>query len=418
MFFATFPVFLASTLALVDAAPTRLLPIIKRATNDDPSKPTSYIVALKQNTVDPLNRGAWLDNIFAAADASLSEDEKSSLHLGWNETTFNGLAGMFNADALNVLRAHEHVEYVQESVTMKQTDLVHQSDATWGVARLSRGSKHFPPGSDPSDNFDFVFDDSAGEGTDVYILDTGIFTSHDDFGGRADLLKSFIKGEDNTTDLDGHGTHCAGTVGGAHFGVAKRALLHGIKVLAQDGTGADSTIISGIDFAVKHAKGHGRPSVFSLSLGGSPSPGLDDAIRNAIKAGITVVVAAGNGNEDASLSSPSRVNEAIVVGAVDINDNIASFSNFGSLVDVFAPGVKVTSAGIKDNKDTNTLSGTSMACPHISGLAAAILSREGAMTPARLEARIKQLATASIVGNTRKTTTSAIAFNGVVFQSR
>ena len=149
-------------------------------------------------------------------------------------------------------------------------------------------------------------------------------------------------------------------VGGAHFGVAKRALLHGIKVLNQEGSGSDRTIISGIDFAVSHAKEHGRPSVLSLSLGGSPSPALDDAVRNAVKAGATVVVAAGNDGEDTSLFSPSRVEEAIVVGATDTNDRIARFSNFGSLVDIFAPGVGVTSVGIKNNKDTNTLNGTSM----------------------------------------------------------
>lgn len=157
------------------------------------------------------------------------------------------------------------------------------------------------------------------------------------------------------------GTHCAGTIGGAHFGVAKRALLHGIKVLNKKGAGSDSTIISGIDFAVQHAKSHGRPSVFSLSLGGDPSPALDDAVRNAVNAGMTVVVAAGNENKDASTSSPSRVQEAIVVGAMDIKDRIANFSNFGSLVDVFAPGVQITSAGIKNPKDKNVLSGTSMA---------------------------------------------------------
>jgi subtilisin family serine protease len=158
-----------------------------------------------------------------------------------------------------------------------------------------------------------------------------------------------------TTD----GTHCAGTVGGAHFGVAKRALLHGIKVLDKDGQGSDSRIISGLDFATKHALAHGRPSVFSLSLGGSASPALDRAVQNAIKAGMTVVVAAGNDTKDAAQFSPSRVEQAIVVGAADINDRVADFSNFGQLVDVFAPGVQITSASLSG--DSRVLSGTSMA---------------------------------------------------------
>lgn len=156
------------------------------------------------------------------------------------------------------------------------------------------------------------------------------------------------------------GTHCAGTVGGAHFGVAKRALLHGIKVLDRDGSGSDRTIIAGIDFATKHALEHGRPSVLSLSLGGGASQALDDAVRSAIQSGVHVVLAAGNDGEDASLSSPSRVKEAIVVGATDIEDKIASFSNIGSVVDVFAPGVQITSAGIDSDTDSKTFSGTSM----------------------------------------------------------
>lgn len=156
------------------------------------------------------------------------------------------------------------------------------------------------------------------------------------------------------------GTHCAGTAGGGHLGVAKRALIHGVKVLNKDGAGSDGGIIDGINFAVDHAKKHGRPSVFSLSLGGDFSRSLDDAIRNAITAGMTVVVAAGNESVNVSGTSPAGVEEAITVGSVGIDDRFSSFSNFGTGVDVLAPGEDISSCGIKTDTEVTQKTGTSM----------------------------------------------------------
>ena len=211
------------------------------------------------------------------------------------------------------------------------------------------------------------------------------------------------------TDGNGHGTHCAGTVAGSTYGVAKAAKLVAVKVLGADGGGTTSGVISGIQWVGTNAP---AKSVLSMSLGGGASSALNTAVRNTIAKGVTVVVAAGNDGANAANYSPASEPLAITVGAIDINDNRASFSNYGSVVDIFAPGVNVLSSWIGSNSATNTISGTSMACPHVAGLAAYLIALEGLSTPAAVQSRIKALGTSGKVISPGSGSPNLIAYNG------
>ncbi|KAH7558412.1 subtilase [Bipolaris maydis] len=284
--------------------------------------------------------------------------------------------------------------------------LTSQKGSPYGLARIS----HREPGSR-----DYIFDSSAGEDTFIYVIDTGVNTEHTDFGGRATLGKSFIAGSDGEDD-QGHGTHCSGTAAGTKFGVAKKANIIGVKVLGADGSGSNSGVLRGIQWAVDDAteKGHINRTVLSMSLGGPFSQTTNDAIQSAVEAGAFVAAAAGNEGEDASNSSPASAPQACTVGATNERDLKASFSNFGKLVDIFAPGEKIQSAWIGSSTATNTISGTSMACPHIAGLAAYLIALEGPRSPTDLCKRIQELATKDAITNLRagEGSPNLIAYNG------
>lgn len=210
------------------------------------------------------------------------------------------------------------------------------------------------------------------------------------------------------TDENGHGTHCSGTIAGSTYGVAKKAKIVGVKVLDASGSGTNSGVISGIQWVANNAASN---SVLSMSLGGSYSSAVNSAVKSTVSKGVTVVVAAGNSDEDASNSSPASEPSAITVGAIDNTDTRASFSNYGSLVDVFAPGVNVLSSWIGSTTATNTISGTSMATPHIAGLAAYLIALEGLSTPAKVVARIQALATSGKISDA-ESTNNLIGYNG------
>jgi oryzin len=218
----------------------------------------------------------------------------------------------------------------------------------------------------------------------------------------------FLAKFSKNTDGNGHGTHCAGTIGSSTYGVAKSVSLVAVKVLGSDGSGTNSGVISGIQWVAQNA---GAKSVLSMSLGGSYSSAVNSAVRSCVSNGVTVVVAAGNDNRDASNYSPASEATAITVAAIDINDNRASFSNYGSLIDVFAPGVNILSTWIGSSTATNTISGTSMACPHVAGLAAYLIGLEGLSTPAAVQNRMKALATSGKVINAASAN-NLIAYNG------
>jgi subtilisin family serine protease len=214
----------------------------------------------------------------------------------------------------------------------------------------------------------------------------GIYTEHNDFGGRATFGASFIDGQ--TGDGNGHGTHCAGTVGSNTYGVSKKTNLIAVKVLSDAGSGSNAGVLAGIDWAVRDAQTKGRigKAVANMSLGGPLSPSSNAAVKEAIAQGLFIAVAAGNSGLPTITASPASEPDACTVGASDEDDNRAVFSNFGLLVDIFAPGVDVLSTWIDGPNDTNTISGTSMAAPHIAGLAAYYLALPNSGAPAEPKA--------------------------------
>ncbi|KXN67949.1 hypothetical protein CONCODRAFT_29668, partial [Conidiobolus coronatus NRRL 28638] len=252
-----------------------------------------------------------------------------------------------------------------------------QENAPWGLARVSQRDKL------SGDSYTYNYKANAGEGVNVYVIDTGINIKHKDFEGRAVWGKTMIA---NATDEDenGHGTHCAGTVGGKTYGVAKKANLIAVRVLDGEGSGSNSDVMAGIEWAVKDERygiewavkdsRPGKGKVISMSLGGIFSPTLDSVVNKAVDSGVVVVVAAGNDSLDACLYSPARASKAVTVGATNIKDERASFSNWGLCVDIFAPGQDIKSTWKGSDDATNTISGTSMACPHVAGLAATFIS--------------------------------------------
>jgi subtilisin family serine protease len=225
----------------------------------------------------------------------------------------------------------------------------------------------------------------------AYVIDTGILTTHTEFGTRAVASYDAITKNGSASDCNGHGTHVAGTIGGATYGVAKGVKLVAVRVLNCTGSGTTSGVIAGINWVMANHAAVGGPSVANMSLGGGASTALDTAVRNSISGGVSYAVAAGNCNmagiaQDACKSSPARVAEAMTIGATDSADRKASFSNYGNCVDWFAPGVSITSAWWTSNTATNTISGTSMATPHTTGAAALYLQGDTGATPAAVRA--------------------------------
>ena len=224
----------------------------------------------------------------------------------------------------------------------------------------------------------------------AYVIDTGIRTSHTTFGGRASGAFTAINDGRGATDCNGHGTHVAGTIGGSQYGVAKSVRLVAVRVLSCSGSGSNSGVIAGVDWVTAN---HISPAVANMSLGGGASSALDTAVNNSITSGVTYAIAAGNSNTNAANSSPARVAAAITVGSSTQNDARSSFSNFGSVVDIFAPGSGITSAWSTSNTATNTISGTSMATPHVAGVAARFLQGTPGASPAVVQTAIVNTAT-------------------------
>jgi subtilisin family serine protease len=238
-----------------------------------------------------------------------------------------------------------------------------QSGATWGLDRVDQRDR-------PLNGY-YVYD-YTGYGVRAYVIDSGILASHQDFGGRVLSGYTAINDGRGSSDCNGHGTHVAGTIGGATWGVAKSVRLVPVRVFGCTGGSSNSTIISGIDWVRYN---HVKPAVANMSLGGPASSAIDTATNNLINAGVTVVVAAGNDNANACNYSPARVGNAVTVGSTSSNDYRSSFSNYGSCLDLFAPGSSIKSAWYTSTTATNTISGTSMASPHVAGAAALYLQR-------------------------------------------
>ena len=245
-----------------------------------------------------------------------------------------------------------------------------QTGATWGLDRIDQ--------RDLPLNTTYIYN-QTGSGVHVYIIDTGIRPTHAEFGGRVSGGADFILDGNGTNDCHGHGTHVAGTVGGTTYGVAKQVSLHPVRVLSCGGSGSWAQVIGGVDWVTSN---HVDPAVANMSLGGGLNSSLNQAVENSISAGVTYAIAAGNSNADACSFSPAATVNAITVGSTTITDARSSFSNFGTCLDIFAPGSSITSAWNTSDTATNTISGTSMASPHVAGGAALYLAANPSATPA------------------------------------
>jgi len=262
-----------------------------------------------------------------------------------------------------------------------------QANPPWGLDRIDQRDRPL--------NQSYTYG-TTGDGVTAYIIDTGIRIGHVDFGGRASIGTDTVGDGQNGNDCNGHGTHVAGTVGGSTYGVAKDVDLVAVRVLNCQGSGATSGVIAGVDWVTAN---HSGPSLANMSLGGGASSALDTAVRNSIAAGVTYALAAGNDNANACNGSPARTLEALTVGATGATDARASFSNFGSCVDLFAPGEGILSAWSTSNTATNTISGTSMASPHVAGVAATYLEEHPGAAPAAVNAAIVGSASQNQVSN-------------------
>jgi cerevisin len=305
--------------------------------------------------------------------------------------------------------------------TMEDTGEL-EKNAPWGLARIShRDSLTFG-------NFNkYLYAADAGEGVDVYVIDTGTYIDHVDFDGRAHWGKTIPAGDEDE-DGNGHGTHCSGTIAGKKYGVAKKANVYAVKVLRSNGSGSMSDVVKGVEWAaeahVKKAKAGKKGfkgSAANMSLGGGKSPALDEAVNGAVAAGVHFAVAAGNDNADSCNYSPASAENAITVGASALDDSRAYFSNYGKCNDIFAPGLSIQSTWIGSKYAVNTISGTSMASPHVAGLLAYYLSLQPSsdsayavaeITPKKMKENILSIGTVGALTDVPAGTKNILAWNG------
>jgi subtilisin family serine protease len=294
------------------------------------------------------------------------------------DTAVRGFSGRMSAAAARRLAADPAVSYVEQDrrVSIEAT----QTSATWGLDRIDQQAlpldTHYSYG--PASN------------VTAYIIDTGVRMTHTEFAGRVRSGYDFVDNDADATDCQGHGTHVAGTVGGKTYGVAKDVKLVAVRVLDCSGGGSYSQIIAGVDWVTKNAV---KPAVANMSLGGSAGATLDSAVKKSIASGVTYAVAGGNDSAAACTKSPARLPEAITVGATDANDTRASFSNYGNCLDIFAPGVNITSSSNASNTGTQKMSGTSMATPEVTGAAALYLGAHPSATPQQVRDALVNAAT-------------------------
>ncbi|WP_435284464.1 S8 family peptidase [Streptomyces koelreuteriae] len=341
--------------------------------------------AIKDSYIVTLKKSAGLKASSAAGKGLVKE------YGGTVQRTFgkalNGYSAALSATEAKRLAADPAVAAVEQNQRV-QADAT-QTSAPWGLDRIDQTSLPL--------SGTYTYPDSAGSGVTVYVIDTGVRVTHQQISGRAAHGYDAVDGDNDASDGNGHGTHVATTIAGTTYGVAKKAKIVGVRVLNNSGSGTTAGVIAGIDWVTQN---HSGPSVANMSLGGGASASLDTAVRNSIASGVTYAVAAGNSSTTASSSSPARVTEAITVGATANTDAKASYSNYGSVLDIFAPGSSITAGWHTSDTATNTISGTSMATPHVAGAAAVYLAGHTSSTPA-------QVASALVAGATTGKVTSA-----------
>ncbi len=303
------------------------------------------------------------------------------------ETALKGFAIRMPESAAQRLAADPRVSFVEQDSEVWA--VATQSPATWGIDRIDERAL-------PRSN-SYTYNTTASN-VHAYVIDTGIRSTHTQFAGRVSGGMTVINDGRGTSDCNGHGTHVAGTIGGSTYGVAKAVRLHPVRVLSCSGSGSTSGVISGVNWV---ANNRVLPAVANMSLGGGASSSLDAAVNGAINRSVTFAVAAGNSNANACNSSPARVPAAITVGSTTSSDARSSFSNFGTCVDIFAPGSSITSAWSTSDTATNTISGTSMASPHVAGVAALYLATHTTASPATVRNAIVNNATLNVAHQPR-----------------
>jgi aqualysin 1 len=296
-----------------------------------------------------------------------------------------GFAATLPDAAVQALSRNPNVDYIEQDQTVSLSQA--ESSATWGIDRVDQ---HALP-LDSTYHYNFT-----GSGVNAFVIDTGILADHVEFTGR--VLPGFtsISDGNGTNDCNGHGTHVSGTIGGTTYGIAKQVTLTPVRVLDCSGSGTWSGVIAGIDWVANNLL---RPAVANMSLGGGFSSSVNAAVAGAVSKGVTIAVAAGNSNANACNYSPSSEPSAVTVGATTSTDSRASYSNFGTCVDIFAPGSSITSAWNTSSTATNTISGTSMATPHVTGTAALIAQANPGASPATIASLLTSSATTGVVGS-------------------
>ncbi|KAL5611426.1 hypothetical protein BROUX41_000964 [Berkeleyomyces rouxiae] len=413
--------------------------------------PNSYIVKFKKHVDDndATSHHSWVQSLHEQGEEKRLELRRRDLDAGilsGLKHTFNigkdfrGYAGQFDDELIEQLRRHPDVEYIEKDTIVHTMRTVPSSapstddscspdtekNSPWGLARIShRDSLSFGTFNK------YLYANEGGDGVDVYVIDTGCNTQHVDFEGRAAWGKTIPAGDDDI-DGNGHGTHCSGTIAGKKYGVAKKASIYAVKVLRSNGSGTMSDVVKGVEWAanahikaVKDAKAGKRKgfkgSAANMSLGGGKTVALDQVVNAAVEVGVHFAVAAGNDNADACNYSPAAAQNAVTVGASALDDSRAYFSNWGKCTDIFAPGLSIQSTWIGSKHAVNTISGTSMASPHIAGLLAYYLSLQPAadseysvapITPAELKANIISIATEGALSDLPRGTPNVLAWNG------
>ncbi|KAJ3565687.1 hypothetical protein NP233_g7471 [Leucocoprinus birnbaumii] len=376
--FATLALFLTASLA----APTATLHTVEKYDGETTGR---YIVTFKVGVV--------------ATEAQPTEGVTHT----W-DGAINGFAGHFDEATIEKLRANPDVETISEDGIM--STFVTQTNAPWGLSRLSSSSRLSNQDTSAL-TFSYTYDASAGSGVDIFYRRHWCFHKplyYNPISHTSNILL-------HTHTFFDQSQNFSGTAAGSQFGVAKSANIVAVKVLSDAGSGAVSDIVSGLNFVASRHSSTGRPSIVSMSLGGSASTALDNAVASLTSAGIHVAVAAGNSNADAGTTSPARAPSAVTVGASTIADARASFSNFGSVVDVFAPGQNVISSWIGSTTATNNISGTSMATPHIAGLIAYLIGLQGNVSPAAMSTKIQSLSLKGVISGIPSGTVNDLAHN-------